>query len=130
VTRLAISWHSGCQAQLFNLTRDSVVSGDGRLSNQRPVCTLLRIHYRLVLVQATSRLTMFSPRMVENFFKRTRFRRSRRLRSSFRTSLIKKSPTAAGSTAASPAAAVKRVSVARSSNVTKDASADASAVGE
>lgn len=70
--------------------------------------------------------------MVENFFKRTRFRRSRRLRSSFRTSLIKKSPTAAGSTgatAASPAVAVKRIAVDRPSDTTKDASAAAAVVG-
>jgi len=76
---------------------------------------------------------MFSPRMVENFFKRTRFRRSRRLRSSFRTSLIKKSPTAAGATgatAASPPVAVKRIAVDRPSDTTKDASAPAAAVGK
>jgi len=80
---------------------------------------------------------MFSPRMVENFFKRTRFRRSRRLRSSFRTSLIKKSPTAApggstAATAASPTVAVKPAAVARPSDGagTKDVSAAAAVVGE
>jgi len=86
----------------------------------------------LAVQSVTSQLTtMFSPRMVENFFKRTRFRRSRRIRSSFRTSLIKKGPTtaaaggSAGATAASPV--VKRV--ARPSDVNKDLSAAASAVG-
>jgi len=66
--------------------------------------------------------TMFSQRMVENFFKRTRFRRSRRLRSSFRTSLIKKSPTAS-----SPSVSAKRA--ARASDAAKDANSGAASGG-